>query len=111
MNNYIFIRRLRGPAVLLLIGVLELLHTTGIIGSFWHLFWPLLLIMLGILLLAERAAASAEDDYPVPPYPGCMNPDPVPPGTGVPPAPAQQSTSIVAVSNHDFGNGHEGGQS
>jgi hypothetical protein len=110
MNNYIFIRRLRGPAILLLIGVLELLHTTGIIGSFWHLFWPLLLIMLGILLLAERAAMSADEGYPPPPFAGPYDPSSVPPGSGVPPTPAQPSTSIVPAPNHDFGNGHEGGQ-
>ena len=38
MNRYILIRRLRGPAILLLIGVLALLHTSGLIHSFWHLF-------------------------------------------------------------------------
>ena len=30
MNHYILIRRLRGPAILLLIGVIALLHSTGV---------------------------------------------------------------------------------
>ena len=60
MNRYIMIRRLRGPAFLLLIGVIALLHPMGIIHGFWQLFWPLLLILLGVLLLAERAALAAD---------------------------------------------------
>ena len=64
MNRYIMIRRLRWPAILLLIGVLALLHQAGVIAHFWRLFWPLLLIMLGLLLLAERAALAAEGDSP-----------------------------------------------
>lgn len=112
MNQYYLIHRLRGPAILLLIGVLALLHTTGIIESFWHLFWPLLLIMLGVLLLAERAALAAEGSYPLWPFSGHVNGAGVPPqatGTGVPPAP-DQGTSIVPKAPHDFGNPPEGGQ-
>ena len=60
MSRYILIRRLRWPAILLLIGVLALLHQAGVIAYFWRLFWPLLLIMIGLLLLAERAALAAE---------------------------------------------------
>ena len=65
MSRYILIRRLRWPAILLLIGVLALLHQAGVIAHFWRLFWPLLLIMLGLLLLAERAALAAEGDSPL----------------------------------------------
>ena len=39
----------------------------GAIPHFWRLFWPLLLIILGLLLLAERAALAAEG-YPL--FPG-----------------------------------------
>ncbi|MGC9223836.1 MAG: LiaI-LiaF-like domain-containing protein [Terracidiphilus sp.] len=66
MSCYIFIRRLRGPAILLLIGTLALLHQMGIVPYFGRLLWPLLLILLGVLLLAERFALEAEG-YP-PPY-------------------------------------------
>ena len=68
MNRYILIRRLRGPAFLLLIGLIALLHSTGVIHSFWRWFWPLLFILLGVMLLAERATLAAEDGYPAWPY-------------------------------------------
>jgi hypothetical protein len=67
MNRYVMIHRLRGPAVLLLIGVLALLHEWGVISYFWGLFWPLLLILIGVIMLAERAVLAAEG-YPL--YPG-----------------------------------------
>jgi len=67
MSRYILIHRLRGPAVLLLIGVLALLYQMGAIAHFWRFFWPLLFIEIGVLLLAERAALSVEG-YPA--YPG-----------------------------------------
>ena len=56
MNHYIMIRRLRGPAILLLIGGVWLLHASGVIYHPWSWFWPLLLIMLGVFMLAERTA-------------------------------------------------------
>jgi hypothetical protein len=68
MNKYIMIRRLRWPAILLLAGIVALLDQMGAIDHFWHLFIPLLLILLGVMLLAERAALAAEGGYP--PYPG-----------------------------------------
>jgi len=64
MSRYMLIHRLRAPAVLLLIGILALLHQSGVIPDFWRLFWPLLFILLGVLLLAERAALAAEG-YPI----------------------------------------------
>jgi hypothetical protein len=67
MSRYILIRRLRGPVILLLMGTLALLHQMGVIPYFWRLFWPLLLITVGLLLLAERAALAAEG-YPL--FPG-----------------------------------------
>jgi|UPI000558D904 Domain of unknown function (DUF5668) len=101
MNRYILIRRLTGPAVLLLIGVLALLHQAGVLEHFWHLFWPLLLILIGVLKLAERAALSAEG-YP-PPYPGA--PYAAYGNQPYPGAPAQQppvsQTSIVPANRND----------
>lgn len=51
-------RSLAGPVVLILIGVLFLLGTMGIVhlqnlGTFFAHYWPLLLILWGILKLAE----------------------------------------------------------
>jgi hypothetical protein len=54
MNQWLMIRRLRGPAFLLLVGVTALLNQWDIL-SFGR-SWPLYLILLGLLSLAERAA-------------------------------------------------------
>ncbi|HKF47661.1 MAG TPA: DUF5668 domain-containing protein [Terracidiphilus sp.] len=100
MNSYIVIRRLRGPAFLLLVGVIALLHQMDILS--WGHAWPLFLILAGVLLLAERAALSREG---YPPYPGAPYPD-----AGYPNAPVQGAgqnsttapgTSIVPT-NNDF---------
>ena len=89
MSRYIMIRRLRGPAILLLIGVLALLHQMGVVNHFWHLFWPLLFILIGVIMLAERAALAAEGGYP--PFA-----DPVDPraDTGVPSYPGKPEAHI-----------------
>ena len=109
MNQYFLIRRLRGPAILLLIGIIALLHTFGVIHHFWHLFWPLLLILLGVLLLAERAALAAEGDYPIWPFGGSLNQNS---GAGAPSNPPQTTSIIPATHDYDrdFGKDREGGQ-
>jgi hypothetical protein len=111
MNRYILIRRLRGPAFLLLVGVIALLHQTGVVNHFWHLFWPLALILWGVLLLAERAALEMEG-YPQPfsgaPHPGGpIPPGPEPPSTATT---AATSTSIVPAHPDDLERGSNGGQ-
>ncbi|HZP05666.1 MAG TPA: DUF5668 domain-containing protein [Terracidiphilus sp.] len=118
MNRYILIRRLRGPAILLLIGVLALLDQAGVINHFWHLFWPLLFIMIGVLLLAERAALAGEDlspsgpPYPGAPYSGAPYAQGAYPGAADPNAapPAQPGSAIVPSSPQDFKSGSNGGQ-
>ncbi|HEV2215083.1 MAG TPA: hypothetical protein VGR64_07320 [Terracidiphilus sp.] len=72
MNRYILIRRLKGPMILLLLGVVALLHHAGLTTHFVGLFVPLLLILLGVLLLAERAtlAQMGDDPYAGTGYPG-----------------------------------------
>jgi hypothetical protein len=107
MNRYIFIRRLRGPAILLLFGTILLMHEAGLL-DFWSLFFPLLLILIGVLKLAERAAlaAAGDDAYANPQYPyGAVNP--AAPGVVAQPQPG---TSIVPAGTQEFGKG-EGGQS
>jgi len=106
MNRYILIRRLRGPAILLLLGTILLMHEAGLL-DFWSLFIPLLLILIGVLKLAERAALAAAGDET--PYPG----SPYPYGAAAAPAGTvqpQPGTSIVPASQ-DYGKGPEGGQS
>ena len=111
MNRYFLIRRLRWPAVLLLAGCVALLKQTGVIEHFWSLFVPLFLIIMGLLLLAERMSLTADGDfpagYPGSPYAGSPYPS-APAATPVQPA-AAETTSIVP-SSHDFGDSN-GGQS
>jgi hypothetical protein len=107
MNRYILIRRLRGPAILLLLGIIALLHESGLV-EFWSLFFPLLLILIGVLKLAERAALAAAGDqvaYPGSPYPYGVNPA----SAGV--AQSQAGTSIVPAAAQDYSKSSEGGQS
>ena len=58
MNRWSTIRSLRLPAGLILLGVLLLLQQWNILG--FDKSWPLLLILGGLLRLAERAAWTAE---------------------------------------------------
>lgn len=100
MNTWLLIRRLRGPAFLLMFGVTALLHE-------WHILsfsqsWPLYLVLAGVLALAERAAFQVPDPSQMPPqqyppygYPpqaaptGWQTP-PASPGTGIVPAPSNE---------------------
>jgi hypothetical protein len=113
MSHYIMIRRLRGPAILLLIGGVWLLHASGLINHPWHWFWPLLLIMIGIFMLVERAALAAGGGYSLWPYPGQPYPG-VCPGT-VPSAAPQpssaESSATVSASSQEFQKNSEGEQS
>jgi len=109
MNRYILIRRLRWPAILMLLGVIALLHELGAIEHFWNLFIPLLLILLGVLMLAERAVLAAEGGFS--PYPGTPFAAPVDPAAGQPPVSPSPETSIVPARTRPFENDPDGGQS
>jgi hypothetical protein len=116
MNRYILIRRLRGPAILLLGGTIALLSQMGLIDHPWHLFWALLFILIGVILLAERTVLTMDGPMPPPPYPGQPYPgQPYPraPYAGAPTAQPQapESTSIVPTHAHDFDHDPNGGQS
>jgi len=109
MSRYIMIRRLRFPAILLLIGGIALLHQTGVVDHFWHWFWPLLLILLGVIMLAERAALAADGGYPLGPYPGQPYPGSIS-GATPPPTPVESSAN-VSDHSQESGKNPEGGQS
>ncbi len=95
MNQWLLIRRLRGPAFVLLFGVTALLDQWHVIG--FGRSWPLYLILLGVLSLAERAALAAGGG-------------PVPPGNGtVPPAPASGPPPIVPTATVTGPSTGEGG--
>jgi hypothetical protein len=110
MNRYILIRRLTGPSILLLLGVVALLHQADLVS--WNIFVPLLLILIGVLKLAQRAALAAAGDEPM--YPGSPYPYGAAYGPGVSPVAAQPTaqaeTSIVPAPPRDLGTG-SGGQS
>lgn len=97
MSRYILIRRLRGPAFLLLVGVIALLNQADILS--WGRAWPLFLILAGVLLLAERAAFSSDGytSYPGVPYAGA------PPQT----PPEAAGSSIVPAPKDDWSQGGE----
>ncbi len=108
MSHYILIRRLRGPAFLLLVGVIALLAQMDILG--WGQSWPLFLILAGVLMLAERAALAA-GGYPS--YPGAAPQGASQRGPWQEASqPANQPTPGTAIvpSPHDFGNDANGGQ-
>jgi hypothetical protein len=108
MSRYIMIRRLRGPAYLLLVGVIALLAQAHILG--WGKSWPLFLILAGVLMLAERAALAAEGGSPPMPYPGAPYQGPIDPraATGIPPYPGQPTAIVPA---HEYDKDLDGGQS
>jgi Domain of unknown function (DUF5668) len=88
MNSWLLIRRLRGPAFLIMFGITALLNQWGILS--FSRSWPLYLILAGVIGLAERAALTAAP--PANPYmPAPYSPYPIVPAyTG----PASESTPI-----------------
>src|SRR3984885_6530339 len=56
MNTWLLIRRLRGPAFLIMVGITALLNQWGVLS--FSRSWPLYLILAGVIGLAERAAPS-----------------------------------------------------
>jgi hypothetical protein len=54
VNSYIFLHRIKGPAMLLVFGITALLNEWDILS--YGRSWPLYLIVFGVLQLAERAA-------------------------------------------------------
>lgn len=111
MNRYILIRRMTWPCILILAGVVAALHEADLV-SFWSLFIPLLLILIGVLKLAQRAALAASGDEPMyPGYPGGPYAYGAQPGQpAAQPIPQPAGTSIVP-SPQDTNRGSEGGQS
>lgn len=58
MNSWYTLRRMRGAIYLILIGILALLNQYRILT--WDQSWPFFLIVPGVLMLAERAAWTAD---------------------------------------------------
>lgn len=120
MNSYLWIHRIKGPAMLLVFGITALLNEWDIIS--YGKSWPLYLIVFGILQLAERAAWSqaqmdqqaqqyaAYGTYPGQPpanpgqyhgqYPG-QYPNPYPGQYSGPAPTAPSSSTSLTVTPHD----------
>ena len=93
MNRWILIRRLRGPAFLLLFGITALLHQYTSLS--FSKSWPLYLVLAGVLSLAERAAFQQPDPAQMPPqYPGSYPPQPP---AGWAPAPPAGTAMVPAA--------------
>jgi hypothetical protein len=99
MNSWLLIRRLRGPAFLILVGITALLNQWGILS--FSRSWPLYLILAGVIGLAERAAIMAAP--PVPPvYPSPYAPTAYGPGTAVPPYTNVPASGVPGASGDPF---------
>jgi hypothetical protein len=98
MNQYIFLQRITGPAMILTFGVTALLDQWHILG--FGRSWPLYLIVLGVLKLAQRAAlANAEPPAYPPPYPPATSP------VASPPPPAPTTVQVVPPPESNSGEG------
>ncbi len=58
-NNFLLLRALRGPLMLITLGALASLHRFQDVSL--TKTWPVLLIVLGVMKLLERSAAQADD--------------------------------------------------
>lgn len=101
MNQYLFLRRMRGPIILLTFGITAILDEYTGIG--YGRSWPLYIIVWGLLQLAENAILA---QHP-PTLPGQYPPASGYPVPGAPAASAETArpgTSIVpfdATSHED----------
>jgi hypothetical protein len=68
VNQYVLLRRLRGPIMLLIFGVTAILDEYT--GIHYRQSWPLYIIAWGILKLAENALLARNPPAPPAPYPG-----------------------------------------
>jgi hypothetical protein len=101
-RQWLFVRRMRGPAFLVLFGITALLNQFDIL-SFGQ-SWPLYLILAGVLALAERACFREVE----PPYAGFDQQNPYPaygqpvsgePGTAI--LHAQPASQVEALGRRE----------
>ncbi|HEX4036542.1 MAG TPA: hypothetical protein VHX37_00675 [Acidobacteriaceae bacterium] len=101
MNQYIFLRRMRAPIMLLIFGITAILDEYT--GVHYAESWPLYIIAWGVLKLAENAILAQNPPSTLPQYPGYQQPGYQAPGypqagSGYPPYAATAtgtSTPIV----------------
>jgi hypothetical protein len=61
----LFLQAIRGPILLITIGILFALHQAG--GLSINRTWPLIIIVIGLMKLLERSTGPAAPSYPPPP--------------------------------------------
>jgi hypothetical protein len=85
------IRSLTGPAVVITIGILFLLHQLRGGEFYFGHTWPVILVVIGLVQLATATASREGHVEPVQfvPVPGVL---PAPPNSGVPPVPPATGT-------------------
>jgi len=93
MNQYLFLRRMRGPIILLTFGITAILDEYAGIG--YSRSWPLYIIVWGLLKLAENAILAQHPPMPgswpgapgyaAPPAASTPSPETTPPGTSIVP--------------------------
>jgi hypothetical protein len=100
MNQYILLRRMFWPIMLLVFGVTAILNEYTGIG--YDKSWPVYIIAWGILKLAENAVLAQSPPPAPPPYPGYP---PQGPGYGPPPGsgPTGPTTTAIVPSNGEEG--------
>jgi hypothetical protein len=76
MNNRraLFAQAIRGPILLITIGILFAIHQAGVVS--FSMTWPVILIVFGVLKLFERMALQSDQRSSVqaPPAPGAGGP-------------------------------------
>lgn len=111
MNRYRFLRRMRGPAIIVTFGVTALLNNFGVLN--YGQSWPLYLLVIGGLMLAERAAWTEPTPPAAYPPPGNTAPSGGNPSSGDPgyndsgrhgpwSSPPPPSTSLSITPPHDL---------
>ena len=81
-----YIQAIRGPVVLVTIGVLFAIHQAGVLS--FARTWPLLIIVIGVMKLLERVGAPAQpwpDSGRGLPYSATAGAGQPRPGQGIPP--------------------------
>ena len=68
MNQYLFLRRMRGPIILLTFGITAILDEYA--GVSYAHSWPLYIIVWGLLKLAENAILAQNPPATPAPWPG-----------------------------------------
>lgn len=103
MNQYLLLRRMFWPIMLLVFGVTAILNEYTGIG--YDKSWPIYVIAWGILKLAENAVLAQNPPPAPPPYPGY--PPAQPSGYGAPPGsspgPTGPATTAIVPSRGEEG--------